>query len=171
MNWRVGARSIVVHAASIRTPLLETPAYDVPVTPSREAMSARSEVVGHGTDCLQESLRLLGRQMKYARFGRPRTFRFGGPRGYRGRILGWSRWVRMRGRRNPQASMLTFVDLEARVPSHHPLRTIKRFAERALAELSPTFDAMYGTGGRPSIPQNRLRTLDRLPVDARQRDG
>src|ERR687894_776655 len=64
--------------------------------------------------------------------------------------------VRMRGRRNPQASMLAFVDLENRVPPQHPLRTIKRFADRALTELSPTFDAMYGTGGRPSIPPERL---------------
>jgi transposase len=62
----------------------------------------------------------------------------------------------MRGRRNPQASMLAFVDLEERVPPHHPLRTIKRFADRALATLSPTFDAMYGTSGRPSIPPERL---------------
>ena len=62
----------------------------------------------------------------------------------------------MRGRRNPQASMLAFVDLEERVPPHHPLRTIKRFADRALAELSPTFDTMYRTGGRPSIPPERL---------------
>jgi transposase len=62
----------------------------------------------------------------------------------------------MRGRRNPQASMLAFVDLEERVPPHHPLRIIKRFADRALASLSPTFDAMYGAGGRPSIPPERL---------------
>ena len=62
----------------------------------------------------------------------------------------------MRGRRDPQASMLAFVDLEERVPPRHPLRTIKRFADRALANLSPTFDAMYGTGGRPSIPPERL---------------
>jgi len=62
----------------------------------------------------------------------------------------------MRGRRNPQASMLAFVDLEERVPPHHPLRTMRRFADRALAELSPTFDAMYGTAGRPSIPPERL---------------
>jgi transposase len=52
--------------------------------------------------------------------------------------------------------MLAFVDLEERVPPHHPLRTIKRFADRALVELSPTFDAMYRTGGRPSIPPERL---------------
>ena len=62
----------------------------------------------------------------------------------------------MRGRRNPQASMLAFIDLEERVPGHHPLRTMKRFADRALAELSPTFDEMYGAGGRPSIPPERL---------------
>ena len=62
----------------------------------------------------------------------------------------------MRGRRNPQASMLAFVDLEERVPPHHPLRTIKCFADRALASLSPTFEAMYGAGGRPSIPPERL---------------
>jgi transposase len=62
----------------------------------------------------------------------------------------------MRGRRNPQASMLAFVDLEERVPPNHPLRTIKRFADRALVTLSPTFDAMYGAGGRPSIPPERL---------------
>ena len=62
----------------------------------------------------------------------------------------------MRGRRSPQASMLAFVDLEERVPPHHPLRTMKRFADRALAELSPTFDAMYGSSGRPSIPPERL---------------
>src|SRR3954451_15700338 len=62
----------------------------------------------------------------------------------------------MRGRRDPQASMLAFVDLEERVPPHHPLRTIKRFADEALADLSPTFDAMYRAGGRPSIPPERL---------------
>jgi transposase len=62
----------------------------------------------------------------------------------------------MRGRRSPQASMLAFVDLEERVPPHHPLRSMKRFADRALADLSPTFDAMYGDGGRPSIPPERL---------------
>jgi transposase len=52
--------------------------------------------------------------------------------------------------------MLAFVDLEERVPANHPLRVIKRFADRALTELSPTFDAMYRTGGRPSIPPERL---------------
>jgi transposase/IS5 family transposase len=52
--------------------------------------------------------------------------------------------------------MLAFVDLEERVPRGHPLRTIKRFADRALQDLSPVFDQMYATGGRPSIPPERL---------------
>jgi len=63
---------------------------------------------------------------------------------------------RMRGRRNPQITMLAFVDLEERVPTAHPLRTIKRLADEALADLSPTFDSMYAKDGRPSIPPERL---------------
>ncbi len=31
----------------------------------------------------------------------------------------------MRGRRDPQVSMLAFIDMEARVRLDHPLRTIK----------------------------------------------
>jgi transposase/IS5 family transposase len=61
----------------------------------------------------------------------------------------------MRGRRQTQATMLAFVDLEERVPRNHPLRVIKQFADRALAELSPVFDEMYSAGGRPSIPPER----------------
>src|SRR5690242_8311015 len=62
----------------------------------------------------------------------------------------------MRGRRNPQITMLAFIDVEERVPTAHPLRTIKRLADEALAELSPTFDQMYAEKGRPSIPPERL---------------
>jgi transposase len=62
----------------------------------------------------------------------------------------------MRGRREPQATMLAFVDLEERVPRNHPLRVVKQFADRALGELSAVFDEMYAAGGRPSIPPERL---------------
>src|SRR5215207_1545384 len=62
----------------------------------------------------------------------------------------------MRGRRQAQTTMLAFVDLEERVPATHPLRVIKQFADRALADLSPVFNAMYAAGGRPSIPPERL---------------
>src|SRR3954465_12830564 len=63
---------------------------------------------------------------------------------------------RMRGRRNPQVTMLAFVDLEERVPVQHPLRRIKRLADSALDALSPQLEALYREGGRPSIPPERL---------------
>jgi transposase len=62
----------------------------------------------------------------------------------------------VRGRQNPQISMLAFIDLESRVPLDHPLRTIKNIADAALRELSPLFDEMYAEDGRPSIPPERL---------------
>ena len=62
----------------------------------------------------------------------------------------------MRGRREPQVTMLAFIDLESRVPADHPLRTIRRLADEALAALSSEFDRMYAEVGRPSIPPERL---------------
>ena len=62
----------------------------------------------------------------------------------------------MRGRCDPQLSMQAFVDLDSRIPPDHPLRTIKRIADRALAELSPDFDRMDAASGRPSIPPECL---------------
>jgi transposase len=64
----------------------------------------------------------------------------------------------MRGRAKKQASMLAFIDPETLIPSEHPLRTIKRFADAALAEVSPLFDQMYAADGegRASIPPERL---------------
>jgi transposase len=64
--------------------------------------------------------------------------------------------VAVRGRQNPQLSMLALVDLESRIPLDHPLRTIKKIADDALHELSPLFDEMYADDGRPSIPPERL---------------
>jgi len=54
--------------------------------------------------------------------------------------------------------MLAFIDPESRIPANHPLRTIKQFADAALAELSPQFDRLYAADGkgRPSIPPERL---------------
>ncbi len=40
----------------------------------------------------------------------------------------------MRGRRNPQITMLAFIDLEERVPTNHPLRTIKRLVDAATGQ-------------------------------------
>src|SRR5579863_501463 len=62
----------------------------------------------------------------------------------------------MRGTGTKQASMLSLLTPEKRVPATHPLRRVKTLAETALKELSPVFDAMYSTVGRSSIPPERL---------------
>src|SRR6478609_4030540 len=64
--------------------------------------------------------------------------------------------VPMRGRVDPQRSMLGFIDLEERVPVDHPLRAIKRLADEALAAISDELNDAYAADGRPSIPPERL---------------
>ena len=62
----------------------------------------------------------------------------------------------MRGRKEPQVTLLAVIDLETRVPSEHPLRVIKKLADQALQALSPDLDRIYANVGRPSIPPERL---------------
>ena len=62
----------------------------------------------------------------------------------------------MRGRRNPQSTMLAFADLDERVPQDHPLRIIKRVADVVLDRMSGDFDRMYSRVGRASVPPVRL---------------
>ena len=62
----------------------------------------------------------------------------------------------MRGTDRKQATMLSLVTPEQRVPPNHPLRAVKKLADAALAELSATFEQMYSAVGRPSIPPERL---------------
>ncbi|MGC4190142.1 MAG: transposase [Thermomicrobiales bacterium] len=61
-----------------------------------------------------------------------------------------------RGRESGQRSMMALVDVEERISTNHPLRRIKMIADRVLASIRPTFDAMYAEGGRLSIPPERL---------------
>ena len=62
----------------------------------------------------------------------------------------------MRGTETKQSSMLCLMSPETRVPPGHPLRLIKSLADAALGRLSPVFDGMYSTTGRPSVPPERL---------------
>jgi transposase len=62
----------------------------------------------------------------------------------------------MRGNSSQQVPMLSILTPEELVPTDHPLRRIKVIVDRALAELSPVFDAMYASNGRASIPPERL---------------
>jgi transposase len=52
--------------------------------------------------------------------------------------------------------MFSYVSPEARVPKEHPLRPLRRMVDTVLTELSPEFDALYSSVGRPSIPPEKL---------------
>jgi len=62
----------------------------------------------------------------------------------------------MRGTPTKQATMQTLLSPEQRVRADHPLREIKRLTDEALRKMSPLFEAMYSTEGRPSIPPETL---------------
>src|SRR5687768_1173800 len=62
----------------------------------------------------------------------------------------------MRGSDERSGALFSYVDLEARVPRGHPLRTIRVIVNDALAGLSPSFHALYARIGRPSIPPEQL---------------
>jgi transposase len=55
-----------------------------------------------------------------------------------------------------QEAMFSYLSPEARVPRDHPLRPIRDMVNKALAELSGEFQAMYSREGRPSIPPEKL---------------
>ena len=62
----------------------------------------------------------------------------------------------MRGDDRQQAKMYSYVSPEERVPPDHPLRAIREMVDRALSRLSPRFEGLYSTTGRPSIPPEKL---------------
>lgn len=63
----------------------------------------------------------------------------------------------MRGSDRRSGALSSYVDLETRVRSDHPLRAIRQLTVEALAALSGSFSALYATRmGRPSIPPEML---------------
>ena len=62
----------------------------------------------------------------------------------------------MRGSDERSGSLFSYVDLETRVPKHHPLRPIREIANDALSALEADFAALYAPLGRPSIPPEKL---------------
>ncbi|PHV09924.1 transposase, partial [Chitinimonas sp. BJB300] len=66
----------------------------------------------------------------------------------------------MRGDDLIQGAMFSYVDLNSRVPTIHPLRPLKQAVDTILAAMSPQFQARYACTGRPSIsPERLLRAL------------
>src|SRR5947209_17502614 len=55
-----------------------------------------------------------------------------------------------------QPGMFSYVSLEERVPTEHPLRAIRALVDQVLAKMSPDFAGLYAAVGRPSIPPERL---------------
>ena len=56
--------------------------------------------------------------------------------------------------------MFSYLSPEQRVPADHPVRRMRPMVDVALKSLSPAFDEMYSTLGRPSIaPEKLLKAL------------
>ena len=66
----------------------------------------------------------------------------------------------MRGGDGRSGELFSYVDLEKRVRSDHPLRAIREIVNAALAALEADFAALYAPVGRPSIaPEKLLRAM------------
>ena len=66
----------------------------------------------------------------------------------------------MRGTDKRSGEMFSYVDLEQRVRTDHPLRAIRAVVSEALDALSGEFAALYSGMGRPSIaPEMLLRAM------------
>src|ERR1019366_588576 len=66
----------------------------------------------------------------------------------------------MRGYDTQQSAMFSYLSPEDRVPAGHPLRRVRAMTDEALKALSPVFNEMYASLGRPSIaPEKLLRAL------------
>jgi transposase len=62
----------------------------------------------------------------------------------------------MRGIDGGAGSLFSYVDVEDRIPSRHPLRKVRQVVNDALASLDAEFDRLYSAEGRPSIAPERL---------------
>ena len=66
----------------------------------------------------------------------------------------------MRGTDRETGKLFSYANPESFVPQDHPLRAIRTLVNAALNRLSPTFERMYASEGRPSIaPERLLRAL------------
>ncbi len=67
------------------------------------------------------------------------------------------RWTdSMRGTDVDQGGLFSYVSMEQRIPSTHPLRRIRALLDEALEAMSRDFDRVYASGGRESVAPERL---------------
>src|SRR5208337_1417565 len=62
----------------------------------------------------------------------------------------------MRGTDHQQSHRFSYLSPEARVRKDHPLRVIRTMVDEVLRALSPQFERMYASEGRPSIAPEKL---------------
>jgi transposase len=62
----------------------------------------------------------------------------------------------MRGSDAASGALFSYVDMEARVPVAHPLRTIRTIVNEVLDALDTEFEALYEGTGRLSVAPERL---------------
>jgi transposase len=60
--------------------------------------------------------------------------------------------------------MFSYVPMERRIPSDHPMRRIRSMVDRALEKMDAVFDELYSDTGRPSIAPERLLRAQLLMV-------
>ena len=62
----------------------------------------------------------------------------------------------MRGSVDPQMALLTTVSTEDLIPADHPIRRIRVVVDTVLAGMDATFEKMYSSQGRRSVPPESL---------------
>ena len=70
----------------------------------------------------------------------------------------------MRGIDVQPRDLFSYIQLEQRVPSQHPLRAIRKMVDVALSEMDSLFTRMYSDTGRPSIAPERLLRAQTLQI-------
>lgn len=62
----------------------------------------------------------------------------------------------MRGRKEDQEQLFSYVGLESYVPDNHPLRGVRKLVDGMLIEMDDELERLYADVGRPSIPPEQL---------------
>lgn len=70
----------------------------------------------------------------------------------------------MHGSDEKTGGLFSYVDLEERIPTKHPMRLIRRIVNDALAGLDGDFATLYSAEGRPSIAPERLIRASLLQI-------
>src|SRR3989454_350039 len=91
-----------------------------------------------------------------------------------GRVESWttmratpSEEARMRGEgTGSEPHMWSYVPLERRIPSDHPLRSLRAMVDTILGELSPQFDQLYSQVEQRGLLSDEHFTVDGTLIDA-----